>query len=294
MVGVDPDTLPTELSPTAAGDGSDDAPAGGSGGLYGSDRLGERLGPQPGGGSPGRPPGDGGEGDGGGGGGRGRHRKGLGWLVAAIAVIVVVVVGVPLVYFHVVEGSAPKAPELAVGPGGRSGPVNGTWDVAGGSLAEYRVQEILFGQHHTAVGSTHRVTGSVTITGATVTAGHFQVDMASVQSNAAGRNVMWNNHIMDTASYPHADFTLTRPIDLDHVPPPGHIVSVAAVGKLTLRGRTRTVSFPLHAERRGNQLLVQGSLSIRFAQWGIPNPSFTVAQVGDHGTIALLLHFSKG
>src|SRR5579875_3422749 len=294
MVGVDPETLPTELPlTTAPGDGSDDAPAGGAGGLYGPDRLGQRLGPRPGGGGPGGPPGDGGRG-GGGGGGRGRHRKGLGWLVAAVVVIVVVVIGVPLVYFNLVEGRTPKAPELAVGPGGRSGPVNGTWSVAGGSLAEYRVQEILFGQHHTAVGSTHHVTGSVTITGATVTAAHFVVDMATVKSNAAGRNVMWNDHIMDTAAYPHADFTLTQPIDLDRVPAPGHIVSVAAVGQLTLRGQTHTVSFPLHAERRGGQLLVQGNLSIRFAEWGIPNPSFTVAQVGDHGTIALLLHFSKG
>jgi len=41
-----------------------------------------------------------------------------------------------------------------------AGPVSGAWTVTTGSQAGYRVQEILFGQSHTAVGRTSKVTAA--------------------------------------------------------------------------------------------------------------------------------------
>jgi polyisoprenoid-binding protein YceI len=224
--------------------------------------------------------------------GRPRHRA-IGWLIGAIAIVVIVVVGVPLVYFHLIEGATPAAPTLPVGPGGSTGPINGDWKVTGGSLAEYRVQEILFGQHHTAVGKTSKVSGTMVIKGATVVSAEFDVDMASVVSGTAGRDTMWRNSIMDTGPWPHGYFTLTRAVDLKTIPRSGQVVKIDATGKLTMRGQTRPVSFPLGAERDGTGIVVDGDLPIYFARWGIPNPTWTVAQVGNVGTIALLLHFSR-
>jgi polyisoprenoid-binding protein YceI len=98
---------------------------------------------------------------------------------------------------------------------------------------------------------------------------------------------------MDTVSYPNGYFTLTKAIDLGRVPAERHIVDADAVGQLTLRGQTRTVSFPLCLERYGHGVDASGALTIRFALWGIPNPSFVVARVGSTGTIDVLFHLVR-
>jgi len=168
--------------------------------------------------------------------------------------------------------------------------VNGTWTVASPSEVQYRVEEVLFGQHHIAVGTTAKVRGTVTIEGATVTSAQFTVDMASVHSDMAGRDVQFDDGIMDTDSYPNGYFTLPKAIDLGKVPGERHIVDADAVGQLTLRGKTRTVSFPLRMERYGNGIDATGALTIRFGVWGIPNPSFVITRVSNTGTIDVLLH----
>jgi hypothetical protein len=60
-----------------------------------------------------------------------------------------------------------------------------------------------------------------------------------------------------------------------------------------MRGETRKVSFPLAAERDGSKLAINGSLAVRFSRWGIPNPTFAVAQVGSVGTIDVLFYLSR-
>ena len=143
------------------------------------------------------------------------------------------------------------------------------------------------------MGTTDNVRGTVTIKGATVTSAQFIVDMASVRSGAAGRDVQFRDLIMDTVAHPDGYFTLTRAIDLGRVPAERQIVDADAVGQLTLRGQSRTVSFPLRLERYGNGVDASGALTIRFALWGIPNPSFVVARVGNFGTIDVLLHLVR-
>jgi polyisoprenoid-binding protein YceI len=223
---------------------------------------------------------------------RKRRRRRLFVLLGGLAALALVVVAGPAIFFSI-EGPAPKQLTLPVGPGGTVGPVNGTWTVTGPSEVQYRVAEILFGQHHTAVGKTEKVKGSLTIKGATVTSAQFSVDMASVRSGVAGRDSQFSGWIMDTASYPKGYFTLTKPIDLGKVPSERHIVNVDAIGKLVLRGKSRTVRFPLHAERYGDGLDVNGALTIHFGRWGIPNPSFTITRVANTGTIDILLHLVR-
>lgn len=218
-------------------------------------------------------------------------RPGLGWLFAAAGLLLVALIAGPFIFFHFVEGSPPPPLTLPVGPGGTTGPVNGTWKLGGASQVGYRVAEILLGQHHTAVGRTDKVTGNMTIVGATVTSARFSVDMASVKSDQTGRDTVWRDQIMDTSSHPSASFTLTEPVDMTTVPGPGKTLSIDAVGTLSLRGVSRQVTFPLTAERSGSDIVVNGSLQIQFGLWHIPNPSFAVTQVGNVGTIEVLLYF---
>ena len=139
-----------------------------------------------------------------------RHRQ-LRWLLGGTAILALAVVGGPAVFFHLVEGhtparlSLPAAGQVGTGPIA-AGPVNGTWVVTAGSQAGYRVQEILFGQHHTAVGRTSKITGHLIISGATVTAADFNVDMAAIKSDQPSRDAQFDGHIMETYKYRQATF----------------------------------------------------------------------------------------
>jgi polyisoprenoid-binding protein YceI len=221
------------------------------------------------------------------------RRRGARYLLGAAVAVVVGVVAGPFVFFHIVEG--PAAPPLSLPTARAAGAagINGTWLVSKGSEAEYRVHEFLFGQSGVAVGSTTHVSGEVVIEGNTLTKAVVSVDMRSVTTNMAGRNVMFHEAIMDTPAYPYGTFTLTRPVRLGNPPAPGRAVRVSAVGDLELRGYRRVVTFPLTAERVGGGIYVEGNLQIRYGLWHIPNPSFAVARVANTGAIEVLLYLRK-
>jgi polyisoprenoid-binding protein YceI len=215
-------------------------------------------------------------------------------LFAALVCLGIAAVLGPLAYFRL-QGKAPPrlslppATGVSAGPVA-AGPVSGTWTVTTGSEAGYRVQEILFGQSHTAVGRTSKVTGGMVISGTTVDAADFTVDMGSVTSDQSGRNVQFRDNILDTGKYPHATFRLTQPIQLGSVPSAGVVVTEPATGAFTLRGVTRVITFTLKAERIGDAIDLNAEIPITYSLWHIPNPSFAVAQVGKTGTIEVLLH----
>jgi polyisoprenoid-binding protein YceI len=219
---------------------------------------------------------------------------------------VVVTVGGPFIYIHFIEGKAPaplsirNQPTATTVTGGSSSTgadastsVNGTWKITSGSQAGYRVTEVLFGQNNTAVGRTSSVTGTITIQGSNVTAGNFTVDMTTVKSDRSQRDNQFHGRIMDTASYPTATFTLSRPIQLGTIPADGATVTEQATGNLTLHGTTRAVTFQVQARRSGSIIEVSGSIPVIFSNWNIPNPSFGPVTTEDHGTLEFLLNFTQ-
>ncbi len=222
------------------------------------------------------------------------HRRGVKWALGALAVAAVIIGAGPPLFFHLVDGNAPARLRLPPALNASNvpltpGPVSGTWTATSGSQAGYRVDEILLGQHHTAVGRTSKVSGGVVISGSTVTAADFTVDMASVRSDQPSRDAQFTGYIMKTYDYPHASFHLTQPIQLGRVPAPGQIVTAEATGLLDLRNVTRPITFPLHAERVGGTIDLNADIPITFSDWHIPNPSFAVTDVGRTGVIEVLL-----
>jgi len=236
-----------------------------------------------------------------------RRRRGwLRWVLVAGAAVVVLAVGVPFAYIHFIEGPAPAplglngtaSPSAANGSGGSGQPAGtplaGTWAVATGSRAGYRVNEVLAGQNNVAVGRTSSVAGHLTIANTTVTAGAFSVKMATIHSDQSQRDAQFDGRIMDVATYPTGTFTLTRPISLAPVPATGVIKTYKATGKLTLHGHTRQVTFGLKAERTGGKIEVSGSIPVTFAAYGIGNPSFgSFVTTQSHGILEFLMNFSR-
>lgn len=170
----------------------------------------------------------------------------------------------------------------------------GTWQVAHGSVVGYRVKEVLMGQNNIAVGRTSSITGSLTISGTSVTAGQFTVQMATVKSDESQRDVQFNGRIMETSAYPTGTLKLTGPIVLAPVPAAGVVKTYHAQGDLTLHGHTRPVSFTLSAERTSSGLEVSGAIPIVFAEYDIGNPSFgSFVTTGKSGTLEFLVRFSR-
>jgi polyisoprenoid-binding protein YceI len=157
----------------------------------------------------------------------------------------------------------------------------------------YRVGEVLFGQSTTAVGRTDAVTGHLTISGTTATAASFTADLTKVSSDQGNRDRQFQGRIMDTATYPTATFKLTSPIALPSIPQDLVKITERATGDLTLRGKTRSVTFDVVARRNGDKIEVNGSIPITFADWGIPNPSFGPASTDDHGVLEFILVFER-
>ena len=223
------------------------------------------------------------------------------WALVSGIAVVVLVVGGPFVYFHFIQGDAPAPLSIdnSTTTGGTGAPttalasLDGTWSVASGSQAGYRIKETVFGQSGTAVGRTSAVTGQFTLAGAGVPSASFSVDMTKVSSNKSLRDNQFQTRIMDTAQFPTATFELTSPIALGSVPAAGVEITPTATGKLTVHGTTRTVTIALSAKRAGNVIDVSGAVPITFADYGIGDPSGGPASVGSSGTLEFLLVLAK-
>ncbi len=235
-----------------------------------------------------------------------KRRKLLWWVIGAAAVLIVAAVAGPFIYIHFVEGpppaqlTLPSAPSTtrAAGATSSSSPpasVSGVWNAGPGSQAGYRVQEVLLGQSTTAVGRTTELWGSLTVAGTSVVKGTFTANMADVVSDQSERNHSFRTQIMDVAMYPTATFTLTEPIDLGNIPGDGTVRNFSAAGTLDMHGVTKAVSFPVSAERLGDEIAVLADIPILFSDWNIANPSIGgFVNTADKGTLELLLRLTQG
>jgi polyisoprenoid-binding protein YceI len=231
-------------------------------------------------------------------------RRRLLWWVGGIALVVVIAaVAAPFIYIHVIEGPPPgklTLPRTTTTTSGSkssttSSSLEGTWNAGTGSVAGYRVNEDLVGQHTTAVGRTSEIWGSLQVNGNRVTGGKFSVAMASVKSDQSQRNARFDGPIMDVSRYPTATFTITSPIDLSSLPEPGVTQHDMAGGTLDLHGVNRAVTFPLQVQVQGSHVAVLADLTVPFAEWNIANPSIGgFVTTADQGTLEVLLLLTQG
>lgn len=237
-----------------------------------------------------------------------KKRRPIVWIVVAVVVALVLFVGGPFLYINVIKEDAPAPLALpgnvttttaaggspsTTGATSTGDGIDGTWTVADGTTVGYRVEEVLFGQSTEGVGRTSEVEGTLVVDGTKISEVDLTVDMTTVTSDSTQRDGQFSGRIMDTATHPTATFVLTEPIDLGSVPADGEKVTVSATGDLTLRGVTKSVTFDLQAQRSGSTFSVSGAIPITFADYEIDNPSGGPAQVGDAGTLEVLVVFSQ-
>lgn len=203
-------------------------------------------------------------------------------------------------------GSAvPATPGSGASAAAAGSSLDGSWnvDTTIGSFSDfsdsfvgYRVAEQLANVGATtAVGRTPKVSGTLTVSGTTITAVTITADLTALQSDRSQRDGQLHTQALQTDQYPTATFVLADPVTLDHLPADGETISVTATGNLTLHGVTKTVSIPLQAKLSGGAVTVVGTLPISFADYSISPPqSMMVLSVADNGTMELQLHFTRG
>ena len=203
------------------------------------------------------------------------------------------------------SSAAGSTPAAGASAATEAGSLDGTWtvDTSIGSFSDftssfvgYRVAEQLANVGATtAVGRTPKVSGTLTVSGTSITAVSITADLTALQSDRSMRDGQLHTQALQTDTYPTATFVLADPITLGHLPAQGETISVTAVGDLTLHGVTKRVSIPLQAKLASGVVTVVGSLPIAFADYSIAAPqSMMVLSVADNGTMELQLHFTKG
>ncbi|GAA2059724.1 YceI family protein [Williamsia deligens] len=229
-------------------------------------------------------------------------RKKLLWVAGIVVVIAVVaVVAGPWVYKNWIAGDADAELALPSQTSAATVDVNGTWGVVAGPTSEdartqagYRVDEVLRGENITVNGRTQQVTGTVQVAGNRLSEGTITVDVASIRSPESARdNRFRGENIMNTAQSPTATFRVTEPVDLSGVSASGAPATVRTVGTMEIKGRSRPVTTELKVARSGDSVIVQGSVPVRWADYGVEAPNLGFVQVQDTGTVEFLVNLAR-
>ena len=216
---------------------------------------------------------------------RTRHRGR--WIVVSV-VVILVLVGVAVGIYTNFSAEPPLAlPTTAAGA--PVGSPDGTWMVAAGSVAGYRIQQTVLGLSGDVVGRTKDVTGTIVVANDVVDSGTFSIDLTTV--TAAGKVQPQFATSLDTRDHPRATFTLARPITLGPAFASGESIAATATGQLALNGTSRPVTARISGRRDGSTLEVVGSIPVAFSDWGIRGPTGygALGSLADHGVAEFLL-----
>ena len=221
---------------------------------------------------------------------QGRSRRPL-VILAVLAVVAVGAIAVVYMAFFNEDAPAPftlsdqpatSAPAVTSAAGGTAtggSGLAGTWRVASGSEAGYRVLEKLvrLPAQSDAVGRTPAVTGTVRVEGSggslVATDARFEADLTKLTSDEANRDRRIRTQGLQTDTFPKATFVSTQPIPLPAETATGRGVQVQAEGDLTLHGVTKRVTIPLDVRVTGDKGELTGSLTFPMSDFAIDPPN---------------------
>jgi polyisoprenoid-binding protein YceI len=219
--------------------------------------------------------------------------------------VVVVVAAFAVAYFTLFNSDSPSKLTLqtqgstAAAP---TGDLAGTWTVAGGSVAGYRVREKLaqLPAPSDAVARTGAITGQVTLTGRggaySAENANFTVDVSQLKSDPAQdkRDNKIHSIGLETDKYPQATFAAAGPLSIPDGAVRGGAATVDADGDLMLHGQTKKVKIPLQIQRNGAQVKIVGIYQFSWTDFGMTAPSIQpFVSVTGNPTLEFSLLMSK-
>jgi hypothetical protein len=233
------------------------------------------------------------------------------WLLWAVgAGLGVVVLGFLLIYFVVFPTSSPKRFALSPRNAAASAPdagtntsksLSGTWRVAEGSQAGYRVREKLafLPAESDAVGRTSSITGSATLVQSphgllTITAASIEVAVDTLKSDRSLRDEKLHTVGLESDTYPTASFVLSRPLRLPKSALAGQALQVASTGVVTIHGTAREETIPLQMSVSSSAIEAVGSLTFPWSMFAMTAPSIAgFVNVSDRATMEFDLRLTR-
>jgi polyisoprenoid-binding protein YceI len=221
-----------------------------------------------------------------------RRRRRWPWITGGAALLVLALSAVAVWAFAGQPGPAPLTLPRAAAAA-PSGPADGTWSVAPGSVAGFRVRESALGISNDVVGRTRAVTGTIVIAGGRVTAAQFRLRLTAI--TVGGKREPQLAKSLGTRRYPAAIFTLTRAAALSPAFASGAVVTARVTGKLAMNGALRPVTFTIAGRRDGGALQVAGSIPVAFSGWDITGPAGAgfLGSLADHGVAEFRLTLDR-
>jgi polyisoprenoid-binding protein YceI len=199
-----------------------------------------------------------------------RRRHWWRWIVISAAILAGLVYGAAALIIKLPSVPPPLALPTA-GASAPAGPLDGTWRVAAGSVAGFRVRETALGFSNDAVGRTSAVSGVLTVSGGRVTQATFRVDLTAVKIN--GKTQPQFGISLGTQAHPIATFTLSHPVPLGSAFASGATITSTAAGALAMNGVSRPATVTIGERRDGPVLRAAGSIPVQFSAWGIKAPA---------------------
>ncbi len=225
-------------------------------------------------------------------------------LAIVSGVLVVAIAGLAFIYFVLFPTSSPKPFKLTVSrhatpvPAGTS--LAGTWTIASGSVAGYRVREKLgfLPAESDAVGRTSEITGHATVfeSGGAVrfTAAAFKVNVYSLKSNESMRDEHIHTIGIQSATYPYATFVLTHTVSLPASALSGQVAVAPVTGVFDIHGTSRIETLPLQITLSTKLIQAVGSLTFPWDRFNMTAPSVGgFVNVTGHATMEFDLHLMR-
>jgi polyisoprenoid-binding protein YceI len=221
----------------------------------------------------------------------GRPSKRIALLLVG-GVIAVAVAAFLVLYFVVFPTSSPKRFKLstldgtastsALSSAASSSPPStlaGSWKIAGGSEAGYRVREKLgfLPAESDAVGRTAQVTGSATFAESggrvTIRAASFDVAVNTLKSDRSMRDEKIHQIGLESSRYPTATFALSSPVTISTSELEGKVARVPVTGTFTIHGTSKKETLPVEMSLSGSTFEAVGSLTFPWSEFAMTAPS---------------------
>lgn len=222
----------------------------------------------------------------------------IGIVIAAVVVVIGIVAAVfgPMIYRDVIAEPAAEAPALEIESTtpstGDASSLAGSWTVAAGSYAGYRVDEVLNGEDVTVVGRTDDVTGEVTIDGSELTAGTVTVDLRTVTTDSSRRDGYFTSRAIDPSANPEATFTVAEAVDLTALADSG-TAEIEIPGTLDINGQSRETTAQGTVTRTDAGLHVVGAIDVTWQDHGVTAPDLGFVSVEDAGVVEFALDLTR-
>jgi polyisoprenoid-binding protein YceI len=226
------------------------------------------------------------------------------FLAGIVAILIIIVAGV-LFTFH--YASTINQEQSHVAPGAAKAtdtPVPSTdlqtfQIVPGQTTASYSVYENLILQNkpsNDAIGSTHSVQGSFKIrTSGTplVASMNITVDLSTLQSDAARRDLFIKQNSLQTDTYPNATFVSISTQGLPSSYTDGQTVHFQLTGNLTMHGATNKEVFDVQGKVVGNTITGTATSTIFMTDFGIQPPNLANIAIAQNKVVITLTFTAK-